>query len=655
MQLPIWSPETDWSPPKVSELPDWSKAKRIAIDTETRDDHLRELGIGVRRGGHMVGVSFAIEDGPSFYLPIRHSGGGNLDEKQVIPYLKKQTANFKGDYVGANLSYELDYWMEEGIKFHPEAIFRDIQIADPLIYELHKSYSLANIAERYKLPGKDETKLNEAAQAYGVDPKSGLWKLPAKYVGAYAEADVEQPLLILRRQERILGDRNLQKIWELECKVLPVLVNMRRRGIRIDEKKLKDIEFWALSEEVKAVRFVKDKTGIDLGVDNLWKAAAMAPIFDKIGIKLSKTPTGQPEINKEVFDEIDHPVAKALGRARKINKVRTTFAASVRRYLINGRIHCTFNQISAENAAGDVRGVRFGRLSATDPNLQQQPNPEKEPEIAGEWRKIYLPEEGTTWACVDISQQEPRWVTHFAALVNLPKAREMAQAYHDDPNLDNHKFMSELTGLERAFAKILYLGLCYGQGGAKMCRTLKLPTRWALASGGYRSRELSYYETKEDAMEARKELPMGGRIWEAAGEKGQAILDQFDSRAPFIRMLAKEAQNRANRRGYIITGGGRHLHFPQRSDGSFDFTHKALNRLIQGTSADQMKKALVEIDRAGHWVNLQVHDEVDASVENRKEAESIADIMCNTMKAEVPFKVDIELGDSWGTIEKEAA
>ena len=647
MQLPLWTPESDWRPPSLSDLPDWSGFKRVAVDTETRDEHLKQLGIGVRRGGYIVGVSIALEDGPSFYLPIRHAGGDNVDERGALGYLKEQFAKFTGDIVGANLSYDLDYLLEEGIVFHPDAKFRDIQIADPLIYELHQSYSLDNIAKRHGLPGKDESLLEEAARAYGVSPKSGMWQLPGRFVGPYATADVVQPLLTLRRQERLIEDLDLWDIWNLETDVLPVLVRMRRRGVRIDQDKLAEIEEWSLTEEAKAIKTVKEATGFDVGVGNVWKAAALAPALEAIGVKLELTSTGKPSIDKDLLSGIDHPVAKSLAWARKVNKLRTTFASSIRTYMVDGRIHCTFNQIARETETGDQRGARYGRLSATDPNLQQQPSRD---EFAKMWRSIYLPEEGAEWACCDYSQQEPRWTTHFAAVMDLPQAREAAQKYHDDPNLDNHQFMADLTGLPRKFAKNIYLGLCYGEGGAKLCRELGLPTRWAVSCGSYRDRRVHHFETREEAVRFKNEETEANFVWEAAGEEGQEILDTFDNRAPFIRKLAKAAEKRAKQRGFILTGGGRRLHFPERNDGSFDWTHKALNRLIQGTSADQTKKAIVEIDRAGHWLMLQVHDETDNSVADRAEGDQIAALMRDVMPAEVPFKADVEMGPNWGDI-----
>lgn len=616
------------------------------MDVETRDDHLKDLGIGVRRGAYMTGIGFAIEDGPKHYLPMRHEGGDNLPEDQVLAYMRAQGKTFKGEIVGANLSYDLDYLWEQEINFPEVSYFRDVQIAAPLINELEMSYSLDNILKRLGLPLKNEDLLRRAAADYGVDPKGGMWRLPARYVGAYAEDDNELPLAALRRQERIIDDNDLWDIFNLESRVLPVLVRMRRRGVRIDLDKLHEIEEWSLMQEAEALATVRRETGVVIKVGDVWKPEVLAPALHAIGLSTDLTSTGKPSITKDVFASMDHPVTAALARARKTNKLRTTFAASIRRYMVDGRVHCTFNQIARETEAGDQKGARYGRLSATDPNLQQQPSRD---EFAAMWRSIYLPEEGADWACCDFSQQEPRWTTHFAAVMRLEGAEKAARAYCDDPTLDNHQFMADLTGLPRKFAKNVYLGLCYGEGGGKLCDDLGLPTRWALAIGRGRSREVLYFATQQEAFDERREQE-GGFIWRAAGEEGQKILDTFDSRAPFIRKLAKEAEKRVKDRGLITTGGGRQIHFPQRKDGSYDWAHKGLNRLIQGTSADQMKKAMVEIDAAGHHMMLQVHDETDCSVDGESEAQAIAAIMQDTMTARVPFKVDIEIGPNWGEI-----
>ena len=673
LQLGFFMPEANWSPPSLSDLPSWKGAKRIAIDAETRDPSIgAKLGTGSLRDGYTVGWAFAIEGGPKHYLPIRHEGGDNLDCEQTLRYLRAQIADFDGEFVGANLAYDVDYGYNDGFEWHPNATFRDIQIADPIIYELHRSYSLENIGQRYGIAAKDEQTLLEAARAHGLDPKKGLWRLPGRYVGEYGEQDVASPLEILRRQEDRIDREGLRQIWDLESRVLPVLVRMRRRGVRIDFDKLDKIEAWAEREERSALELIKRETGIRIGFGDVWKPGALAPALEAIGMRLPKTSTGAPSIDKALLGGSDHVVPQAILRARKVNKLRTTFAASIRKYAVGERLHCSFRQMAMSNDEDETVGVRYGRLSAADPNLQQQPSPDRDPEIAGEWRKIFIPEEGAIWGCNDYSQQEPRWTTHFAAVMDLPRAREAALRYQNDPNTDNHEMMTRLVykdeqverwlaedpkafKVHRGYSKNIFLGLCYGEGGAKLCHDIGKPTRWGVTYGWGRDRRIEFFATQREAMAYRSEIQKG-YVREMAGEEGQEILDNFDAEVPYVRELAKAATERAEGRGFVSTILGRRLNFERRDDGSFDFTHKALNRIIQGSSADQTKLAICELDRAGYFLQLQVHDETDGSYGTVEEAKAAGNIMRDCIidavpgKLWVPFKVDTEVGPSWGEI-----
>lgn len=669
LQLGFFTPEAEWRPTPVSDLPSWDGAKRIAIDAETRDPSIgKKLGNGSLRDGYTVGWGFAIDGGPKHYLPFRHEGGDNLPEEEVLRYMRSNIKNFDGEYVGANLGYDVDYGYSDEFEWHKDAKFRDVQIAEPLLYELHFSYSLKNIGKRYGIEAKDESTLIEGARSLGLDPKKGLWRLPARFVGKYAEQDVDSPFVLLRILEEKIQQQGLQQIWDLETDVLPVLVRMRRRGVRIDFDKLEQIKAWALSEEQKAIRLVKEHTDWDIGVDNIWKPNAIAPALEAIGMRLNKTSTGAPQIDKAVLGNYDHPVPEAILRARKVNKLRTTFAESIEKYQINGRIHCTFRQITAETESEEQKGVRYGRLSATDPNMQQQPSPDRDREIAGEWRKIFIAEEGAIWGCNDYSQQEPRWTTHFAAVMDLPKAREAAKRYRDNPDTDNHDMMTRLVygdsvvdewfendpkgsyKIHRGYSKNVFLGVCYGEGGPKLCRDLNKPTLWAHIYGWGKNRVTVPFDTHMEAMAERESIGKG-YVREIAGTEGQEILDKFDTEVPYVRKLAQAASERADQKGYVSTILGRHLHFEQRDDGSYDETRRALNRVIQGSSADQTKKALVEIDRAGYFLQLQVHDETNGSYGSVQEAKDVGNIMRDCVKSEwLPFKVDTECGPSWGEI-----
>lgn len=789
VQEPLFPIHSDWKPPKLSELPSWESAKLVGFDLETRDDKLKDLGIGVRRGGYIVGYSFAFDDGPQYYIPIRHGGGGNLDPEQGIRYLRDNLKQFRGQVVGANLSYDIDYALEQGVDFSSVECFRDVLVTDPLIFELHESYSLKASCLRWGVAPKEEELLKQVAEDHGLNPKSGLWNLHSKYVGAYGEADARRPLQIYHKQQVEVERLSIQQIVDLECKLTPVLVKMRRRGVRIDFDQLDKVEKWSIREQLIELQKIYDSTGVRVGLDDMMQTQVLARVFEAIGIKLGKTAKGQWNIDSEVLDNIDHPVADSVKRARKLWKLRTTFASSVREYQTNGRIHTTLNQgISYDERKGKAKGAAYGRLSCirkgtlvdvrrsrrdvkvpienvvvgdlaycyvhgqltlrrvartmangtrtmvrvhwndtyrhrkgyvdltsdhrvllisgawtqadglqegflvcalsngptdykitkveplneeddvydleieeahnfiageicvhncSDPNLQQQPSRD---EFASMWRAIYIPEEGHFWGCLDFSSQEPRWTTHFAAAMNLPKARETAAAYHANPRLDNHQFMAELTGQPRKYAKAIYLGICYNKGGASLCRELGLPTQWALRykDGG----EIEYFEARHIAMAARVAAKREGFIWEAAGPEGQVILKKFDDRAPFIRMLAKKAQKKAKEVGFVKTVLGRLLHFPEQEDGSYSFTEKSLNRIIQGSAGDQAKAAIVALDREmpDMFMNLQVHDEIDGSFTSIAQCKQASEIMTNVVKACIPFVVDLEVGPNWGNI-----
>lgn len=625
---PLFPPDSTWALPSLSQLPSWAGAKRVAIDVETRDPRLKELGPGVRRDGYLVGVSFAIEDGPAAYLPFDHANGANLDRANVLAYLRAQAETFRGDLVGANLPYDLDYLLEAGVEFQPR-FFRDVQVAEPLLDELRDSYSLQAIAERYDLPGKDEGLLRAAAESYGFDPKKDLWRLPAEYVGPYAERDVRLPLDLLRRQERRLDEEGLWGIYDLESALLPVLVRMRRRGVRVSDERLDRAAGWCFEKEEALLAKVQDLTGVRVEVGDVWKAEVVARVLVHLGVKVPRTPkTNKPSVTAELLDSVDHDAARALAEARAVNKVRTTFVASIREHATNGRVHSTFNQLrnrSEEGADGDEseRGARFGRLSSSDPNLQQQPG--RDPELGPLLRSCYLPDEGAEWACLDYSQQEPRWLTHYASLEECRGAKEAAERYRADPTLDIYAFIVEACGIKRSDAKTILLGKMYGMGGAKLCRSLGLPTRWI-------------------------ERRYGPGLIEVAGDEGQALITRFDDRFPYAKSLAIRCEGAATHKGYIFTALGRRCRFPRKDGGGYDWTHKALNRLIQGSSADQMKKALVDADRAGFPIQLQVHDELDLSYTDRTRLDELARIMCDAVPSTVPFRVDIETGPSWGEL-----
>lgn len=658
MPLPPFTPKSDWKAPVVSKLPAWPKHGRVCVDLETRDPQLTTLGPGWRRDAKIVGAGFAIEDGPAAYLPVAHANGTNLNPQHVFDYLRDNARDFEGDIVGANLPYDLDGLANEGIVYS-KASFRDVCVAEPLLDELQFSYGLDAIALRRALAGKDEELLNAAAQAWGVHPKKGLHELPPEFVGPYGEQDCRSPLAILRRQEKEIDEQGLWDVWNLESKLLPVLLKMRRRGVRLDFDKLDQIEEWAKMREISALARITHQTGIQLTTSDTTKTAALVPVLAHTGINFDlpkhrtapteKFPMGQPSIKNDWLETLpQNDIVDAVLEAKKFNKLSGTFVKSIRNHATNGRIHCTFKQMIGESEGGESEGARYGRLSCKDPNLQQQPARDKE--IGPMWRQIYIPEEGGQWACLDYSQQEPRWTTHFAELLKLPKASEMAEKYRTDPNADNHDMVAtminpnwpnldkEAADGERKYAKVINLGLSYGMGEYRLCLSLGKPTKMK-----------SFINREGERIE-----------YMGAGDEAQAILDRYQKAVPFIKKLMQKVADKAGRRGWVRTVDGRKCRFPRLSKPkkvrgavhNYDWTFKAGNRLIQGSAGGQMKTAMVLMDESGVDIQLQVHDEVDLTIYSPDTALQCAEIMRNAVPCNVPHKVDIEVGPNWGEIKE---
>lgn len=685
--------------PRLSELPNWADFDRVALDTETRDDHLKKLGPGVRRGGYITGLSFCCgdENGPAFYLPMRHEGGGNYDDPQrVLEYVRHQAKHFRGELVGTNLQYDLDYLAEEGVLFTP-SFFRDIQVSGPLLDEptmariqdketgkwfwgedFHRM-SLNAQAERLGIAGKDEAKLEAWAAERGLDPKADMWKAPAAVVAPYAVQDVRLPLQIDGLHRAQIDAQGLQRIYDLESRLLPVLVKMRRRGVAVDLDKLAKIEAKAWQRENEACATVTRISGRAMSPDDTAKSTALALILEATGVKVPLTeakisqktgkPTGgNPSVTSPWLRTLGTPLAGAILDAKHWNKLRTTFCESIKTHHIDGRVHCTFNQLKQQQDDGETRGAEFGRLSSSSPNLQQQPNNE-------EWRSIYLPDDGGEWACLDFSSQEPRMITHYAEVVALnpevqmdplvrAAARAAAHACRTDPNWDNHGMMAgfifgddynaadyrhgcKTAKALRSQAKIIFLGRCYGMGGGKLCRSLGLPTVWVVRDTSTHRWEVHDVES----VTGRALRATGQRPFEMAGPEGVEILGKFDRGVPYINALQKMVQNKVKQEGYLTTILGRRVRFATHpEDGKPHNLHKALNLLIQPSSADQTKMAMVLADDAGVRMQLQVHDELDLTIWDRKEAEQLNEIMVHAVELTVPTMCDIETGPTWGQI-----
>ena len=614
LQAPMFTPETEWVPP--TNLPDLSQHKEIAIDLETRDPNLITMGSGsVRRDGEIVGIAVAVE-GWSGYFPIAHEGGGNMDRELVLDWFE-EVLHTEATKIFHNAMYDVSWIRSMGFYINGGII--DTMIAASLIDENRYSYTLDSVAKQYIQVGKSEKLLQEAAKDWGVNPKAEMWRLPAPFVGEYAEKDAEITLKLWGALRHEISKQDLWDVFNLETNLFPCLVDMKFKGVRVDLEVAHSIKDNLIKEEKRLHADIAKMVGFDV---ELWAAASIAKAFDKLKLPYDRTEKGAPSFTKNFLATHPAELPKLINSAREINKANTTFIDTILKHEHNGRIHADINQIRS-----DQGGTVTGRFSYANPNLQQIPARHKE--LGPLIRSIFIPEKGCKWGCFDYSQQEPRILVHFASLMRLEGTDSIVDAYNDG-SADFHQMIADMAGIERKQAKTINLGIMYGMGKNKLMAELGL---------------------MKDAAEK--------------------LLKTYHQKAPFVKMLSEAVSRRADDSGKIRTIGGRLCHFDMWEPHGFGikkplshadalrehgpgikraFTYKALNKLIQGSAADMTKMSMLALYREGVIPHIQIHDELDISVASVQESEKITNIMEQAVELQVPNKVDYEKGENWGDI-----
>jgi len=618
MQMPLFKPQTEWLPPE--EFPDLSKYDEISIDLETKDPNLN-----IRRGsgsvvgvGEIVGVAVAVS-GWCGYYPIAHEGGGNMDRKKVLKWFQG-VLNTPATKIFHNAMYDVCWIRALGLSINGKIV--DTMIASALVDENQMRYDLNNCSKRYTGKTKNETDLYAAAKDWGVDAKAEMYKLPAIYVGAYAEKDAEITLELWQELKKEILHQDLNSIFQLETDLFPCLVDMRFLGVRVDSENAHRLKTKLVGEEEQCLLKIKKETQVDV---QIWAARSIAKVFDKLHLPYDRTDkTNSPSFTKNFLQNHPHPLVKNIARAREINKAHTTFIDTIIKHSYKGRIHAEINQLRGDNG-----GTVTGRFSYSNPNLQQIPARNKD--LGPAIRSLFIPEEGHTWGCFDYSQQEPRLVVHYATLQNLYGVDEVLEAYREG-DADFHDIVADMAEIPRLQAKTINLGLFYGMGKNKLQAELGV-----------------------------------------SKEKAEELFRQYHSKVPFVKQLMDNVMQRAQDSGKIRTLLGRLCRFHLWEPNQFGihkalphdaaltehgpgikraYTYKALNKLIQGSAADMTKKAMLELHKEGIIPHIQVHDELDISVVDHTHATHIKEIMEDAVSLEIPNKVDYESGPNWGTIKE---
>ncbi len=625
----MFEAQTEWISPES--FPDLKDHKYIAIDLETRDPNLKSKGSGALiNEGEIVGVAVAVE-GWSGYYSFGHKEGNFFDEAVVMRWIKEVCAlpNVK---LFHNAMYDVCWLRAYGVKINGHIV--DTMVMASLVDENRLWYSLNSLSIDYLGQVKDETALRAAADKAGIDAKSEMWKLPAMYVGSYAEKDAELTLALFKKLSIEIKSQDLTKVFDLETQLFPCLIDMKFKGVRVDVEAAHKLKQELAKQEEMLLLEIKKETNLE---PQIWAARSIAKVFDKLNLPYARTAKSKaPSFTKNFLQEHKHPIVNKIAKAREINKAHTTFIDTIIKYQHRGRIHADINPIR-----GDSGGTVTGRFSYSNPNLQQIPARNKQ--LGPMIRSLFIPENNHKWGCFDYSQQEPRLVVHYAAtkFKGDEEVTEIVERFQNN-EVDFHQTVADMANISRTQAKTINLGLFYGMGKAKLQAELGL-------------------STKDEATK---------------------LFNKYHDSVPFVKDLMDAISRDGSAFGYIKTFGGRKCRFDkweiaEWNNGKFTapmskadaeaayfkkypkatkanirraFTYKALNKLIQGSAADMTKQSMLDLYREGIVPHIQIHDELDISVESNDQAKKIIEIMENAVKLKIPNKVDYESGNNWGEI-----
>jgi DNA polymerase I-like protein with 3'-5' exonuclease and polymerase domains len=630
-------PDTGWVPP--SYFPNLSRARVISIDCETFDPELVDHGPGWARGkGHIVGVSIGADGGGRWYFPIRHEiePETNIPVEPFYLWLKDSLANKNQPKVGANLMYDIGWLLHEGIPVAGELV--DVQYAEALLDE-RAEVALEALGNKYLGEGKASNLLYQwCSDFYGGKPtatqRANIYRTPARLVGPYAESDADLPLRIAPVLYPLLAREGLLDLFRMECALIRLMVAMRFAGVRIDLGKAEELRDTLKKQEDLEHAKLKALVGFDVDINT---ADSLARAFDGAGLKYNKTPTGKPSFTKDFLKGVKHPIADQIHEIRKLSKLRGTFVESyILNSHINGMVYGQFHLLR-----GDEGGTRSGRLSSSTPNLQNLPS--RDDILAPLVRGLFIPDEGHPWwRKYDYSQVEYRFLIHFAV---GPGSEEIRHYFNLHPDTDYHDrtrdLVHELAGilLDRRPIKNINFGLIYGMGVDKLSGDLGLSK--AEGKKLFAAYHVGVPFAKATMDSCSEEALASGVITTILGRKSR--FDLWEPNNWGSDSIALPYETAIQTYGQIRRA----------------YTHKALNRRLQGSAADLMKKAMLLCWESGVFdetgiPRLTVHDELDFSDPGGKDEAflEMKHIMETAIPLRIPVRADCDIGPDWGHVKE---
>ena len=532
-------------------------------------------------------------DGRILGVGIQRKGGPAYYRKPGGVLLRKELET-DIPKVCHNASYDVPWIVAEGGTVNGKV--HDTIITTALLDEHERSYSLDNMAQKYlgEHKGDDEIAAYATERGWKGAPQNHLEKMPRPLVAKYCKKDVDQTIRILDATLGEIEAQGLREIYEIEIGLFPLLWKMRRVGIRMDTAALGRLETDLVLNLAKTEKKVYSK----YGNFNVKSGKQIAAILQQHGVKYPLTDKGNPKLGKGELSGLGEIGADILSVREYKTLLGNFVQGAFPKFLIDGRLHTQFLQTKR-----DEGGTVSGRFAARNPNLQQIPA--RHPIWGSRFRELFIPEEGMDLIALDYDGIESRIFAHYAV-----GGDSIRQSYIDNPDMDYHQAVADMAGIKRQHAKTINFAALYGAGVQKI------------------SSELG-----EGAI------------------KGREILQRYHARFPAVKRTMHLVESIVKRRGYIETIGGRRARMtPQMArEGKY---YLFLNRLIQGSAADLLKKGMLDAYRAGVFdvlvPHLLVHDEIVASKPRTKEGDEAAAALKNYMETAYDFKVPIKVSGGAG-------
>lgn len=588
-----------------------------AVDIETDDPHLKDWGPGsIRRDGKILGVGiYCPEQGiDGYFIPSSED-----DDVTICGILNDPDVT----KVFHNGVYDLD-WLINGYGYKVYGRCEDTMTRETLLDSYAFSYSLDACCQRRGVVGKNKADTIDVWwKENGGKGKAieHLKDVPPAIVGKYCRQDCKATYDLYMAQQPLLEEQGLLNANDIECRLYPLLMQMKGNGMPVNMEKLLELSDQFEEEYDQGIHDMEQMYGFPMGTLSLNSANDIEKMWRAEHLPIEYTATGKPSFAAAVLEDTDHPLAEKIQHYRGLTKT-LAFLGSWVDYSINGHIHPCFYPAKRDDA-----GTVTGRWSSGDPNLQQVPA--RAEKHGKEIRSLFIPEPGCLLGAFDYKQIEYRVFIHFAQ----GEGAEAARAQFHDHDVDYHQMVQEMMGWVtgdkdkdkeyRHITKNLNFGSLYCMGARSFAARFKRPL-----------------------LKAHPDADPDNLV-----SLADSLMKEYKRKIPFVDPTGRLIMQTGERRGYVRTLSGRRQRMPL--DGG---SYKLVNYLIQGSAADLLKKGLVDAWDAGVFnvlkLHAQVHDEVVFSIPQTREGYEaclkLKECMMNAYPLKIPLGVDTEIGPDWG-------